>query len=306
MRRRIAPTAAAALLLAAGLTGCSAQAHADDCVSTIGAGALSNNITVLGEFGEDPQVSIPSDITIKAPQRTVVQSAEDRGETAGNDSLVSVNIAYYDSVSGEQLGEAAPFDPTRGTSFVVITDDNVTPITESMKCTAVGDRTVITLEPMESLAYMDQLGLTPGASLVMVVDTVSTSPLFSQGRSQGLPSGYPAVVVDDSGQPGVVLPPRSAPAENSSAASMVGSGPEVTADQNVIAQALIVGWEEGEKLADTRDNGSPMPLGTEESALQSGISFRGELTGYPVGSQVVIIEGGEAAQVIVVDILAAS
>ena len=305
MRRRIAPTAAAIALLAAGLTGCSAAASADDCVPTIGPGALSNNVTVLGEFGEDPQVSIPSDITIQAPQRTIVQSADDRGEAAGSNSLVSVNIAYFDSATGDQLGEPSTFDSDRGTSFVVNSPENETPITETMKCTAPGDRTVIALEPMESLAYMDQLGLTPGASLVMVVDTVSTSPLHSDGTRRGLPSGFPAVVTDETGQPGVVLPPREAPADTRSAASIVGNGPEITAEQSVIGQALIVSWDEAEKLADTRDNGSPMPLGTEESAEQSGISFRGELTGHTVGSQVVIIEGGEGAQVIVVDILAA-
>lgn len=306
MRRRLAPaTAAAAVLFAAGLTGCSAQALAEDCVSSIGPGALSNNVTVLGEFGEDPEVSIPSDITIQAPQRTIVHSSEDRGAPAGTNSLVSANIAYFDSASGEQLGEPAAFSPNRGASYIVNSPENESPITEAMKCTAPGDRTVIALEPMESLAYMDQLGLTPGASLVIVADTVSTSPLHSDGRSVGLPSGFPAVVTDETGQPGVVLPPRDAPADTRSAASIIGTGQEISADDSIIGQALIVSWEEGEKLADTRDNGSPMPLGTEESAEQSGITFRGELTGHTVGSQVVIIEGGEGAQVIVVDILAA-
>ena len=297
-------TATVAALFVAGLTGCSASAGADECVSGVGPGALSNNVTVLGDFGEAPQVSIPSDITIQSPQRTVVQNAENRAATGGSESLISVNLAYFDSVTGEQLGEPTPFDAESGSSFLVNSAENESPIAEALKCSAPGDRTVIALAPMESLAFMDQLGLTPGASLVMVVDTVSTNPLHAAGNRQGLPAGFPAVVTNESGQPGVVLPPSEAPEGTSSAASLVGNGPPISAEDAVIAHVLIVNWS-GEKLTNTRETGNPIPLGTENESDQSGVTFRSELTGHTVGSQVVVIEGGEGAQVAVVDILAA-
>ena len=49
----------------------------------------------------------------------------------------------------------------------------------------------------------------------------------------------------------------------------------------------------------------PEGFGNEETSVQTGATFREALTGYPVGSQVVVIEPGDGQpRVSVVDILA--
>lgn len=305
MLRRIVPATAAAALLLAGATGCSAQQlAAADCEPSLASGALSDNVTVLGGFGEAPQVSAPKQTDILTSQRTVVHSADDRTDVAGEGSLVGVNMAFFDSESGEQL-YASPGFAAAGQSpeLLMVSEETSNPLSEAVRCTAPGDRVVLALSPEVSAQLGGQLGSTSTAPLVGVIDTVSTSPLSARGPVRGLPNGYPAVVTNDEGRPGIVLPPRQAPAGTTSAVRIAGDGAEVGAEDNVIAQVLSVGWD-GEEQLNTWDSGI-VGLGTEEQLVQPDYTFRTELTGKTIGSQVVVIEheqGGEA-RVVVVDIV---
>ena len=307
MLRRLVPATAVATLLFAGLTGCSAQhSQASECSAQLSPGVLSNNVTVLGEFGTAPEVSIPEDVEISDTQRTIVGEAEDRSRLADEDSLVSVNMAFFDAATGDQL-YASPVFSGQGTSpeFLMVSEDMSNPLSEGVRCAAAGDRVVLALSPDDGAEISTQLGGTAGAAVVAVVDVVATSPLAASGPVQGLPSGYPAVVTNEEGRPGVVLPPRAAPEGISSATRILGDGAEVTAEQNVVGQVLSVGWN-GEQRTNTWESGL-LALGTEEQMEQSGYTFRGELTGKTVGSQVVVIDNSTGdPQVVVVDILGAS
>lgn len=307
MLRRVVPATAVATLLIAGLTGCGAQqSQASDCAAQLSPGVLSNNVTVLGEFGTVPEVSIPKDIEISDTQRTIVAEAEDRTRVADEDSLVSVNMAFFDAASGKQL-YASPAFSGAGTSpeFLMVSEDMANPLSEGVRCAAAGDRVVLALSPADGADIAAQLGGTAESAVVAVVDVVATSPLAASGPVRGLPSGYPAVVTNDEGRPGIVLPPREAPKGISSATRIAGDGAEVSAENNVVGQVLSVGWD-GEQRTNTWESGL-VALGTEEQMAQSGYTFRGELTGKTVGSQVVIIDNSTGdPQVVVVDILGAS
>ena len=307
MLRRLVPATAVATLLIAGLTGCGAQqSQASDCLAPMSSGALSNNVTVLGEFGTAPEVSVPKDIEISETQRTIVSEAEDRSRVAEEGSLVSVNMAFFDAASGDQL-YASPVFSGQGTSpeFLLVAKDTANPLSEGVRCAAAGDRVVLAIAPEEGAEIAAQLGGTADSAVVAVLDVVTTSPLAANGAVQGLPSGYPAVVTNDEGRPGIVLPPREAPEGISSASRIVGDGAKVTAENNVVGQVLSVGWD-GEQRTNTWESGL-VALGTEEQIAQSGFTFRGELTGKTVGSQVVIIDNSTGdPQVVVVDILGVS
>lgn len=304
MLRRLVPATAVAALLIAGATGCSAQQAADaDCTPTMKPGALSDNVVVLGEFGQAPQVSVPKDAEIVSTQRTVVGEATDRGVIASEQSLVGVNMAFFDGASGEQLYQSPGFAaPDQAPEFLMVSEDMANPLSEAVRCAAVGDRVVLALSPEEGAQLAGQLGGKPGSAVVGVIDVATASPLAAKGAVRGLPQGYPAVVTDETGQPGVVLPPRAAPAGTSSATRIAGEGVEVAADSNVIGQVLSVGWD-GQITQNTWTEGLAA-LGTEDQIAQSGNTFRAELTGKTVGSQVVVVENVDgAARVVVVDIL---
>ncbi|MFT4231408.1 MAG: peptidylprolyl isomerase [Leucobacter sp.] len=305
MLRRLVPATAAVVLLLAGATGCSAQqSAASDCESSLGPGALSDSVTVLGGFGEAPQISVPKQTDILSTQRTVVQSDGDRSGAADEGTLVGVNMAFFDSSTGDQLYESPGFTDEGGSpEFLLVSEENSNPLSEAIRCTAPGDRTVLALSPEDSTEFGMQLGSVVVSPVIGVFDTVTTSPLAAQGAARGLPDGYPAVVTNEDGRPGVVLPPSEAPAGTTSAVRIEGSGEKIAADDNVIAQVLSVGWD-GEEETNTWDTGLTA-LGAEDQIDQSGFGFRTELTGKTVGSQVVVIENeeGDQPRVVVVDIV---
>ncbi|WP_440311576.1 peptidylprolyl isomerase [Leucobacter chromiireducens] len=305
MLRRLVPATAASALLIVGLTGCTSaqEAARADCTPVMQPGALSNSVVVLGEAGTTPQVKVPEGTDIVSSQRTIVSAPASDGAIAGERSLVGVNMSFFDSKSAKPLYESpALADPQMAPEYLLVAEDMANPLSEAVRCAAEGDRVVLALSPTDSAQLAMQLGATPGESLVGVIDLVSASPLAAQGPVRGLPNGYPAVVTDETGQPGVVLPPREAPKGTSSAVRIAGDGEKVRADQNVIGQVLSVGWD-GTVQQNSWTQGL-MSFGTEEQVAASGNTFRAQLTGKQVGSQVVIVENeGGSARVVVVDIL---
>ncbi|GAA1613459.1 peptidylprolyl isomerase [Leucobacter chromiireducens] len=305
MLRRLVPATAASALLIVGLTGCTSaqEAARADCTPVMQPGALSNSVVVLGEAGTTPQVKVPEGTDIVSSQRTIVSAPASDGAIAGERSLVGVNMSFFDSKSAKPLYESpALADPQMAPEYLLVAEDMANPLSEAVRCAAEGDRVVLALSPTDSAQLAMQLGATPGESLVGVIDVVSASPLAAQGPVRGLPNGYPAVVTDETGQPGVVLPPREAPKGTSSAVRIAGDGEKVRADQNVIGQVLSVGWD-GTVQQNSWTQGL-MSFGTEEQVAASGNTFRAQLTGKQVGSQVVIVENeGGSARVVVVDIL---
>lgn len=312
MLRRIVPATAAAALLLTGLSACtSAPSVQGDCTPTLRAGALSNGVVVLGSFGEAPQVDVPDGIEIVTSQATVLPSAEEPARDAvpaGSETLASVNMAIFDAETGAELYASPAFAGVGGPEFLVLTDEAVSPLSEAIRCALPGERVVLGLAPADAGMLSTQLGGTDGASLVGVIDVVSVAPLSAAERPgasapRGLPARFPAVVTDETGRPGIVLPPNAAPSGTTVAVRIAGTEAEVEAEDSVVAHVLEVDWQ-GNEIANSWNTG-PMGLGTEEQISQSGYAYRAALTGQRVGSQVVIIEntGDTVPTVRVVDIL---
>lgn len=306
MLRRVIPATAATALLLAGVTGCTAQtAESRDCTPVMQPGALSNNIQVEGGFDEAPQIVVPKNISISTSQRTVVDSVDDADVVAGEGSLVGVNMAFFDAASGDEIYKSPAFGTADHPEFLLIDSEQVNPLSEAVRCLAAGERAVLALGPQESMQLSAQLGGT-AASLIGVIDVETVADPAVSGKVRGLPNGFPAVVTNDDGRPGIVLPPTSAPEGTTTATRIKGKGPVVTSESNVIAQVLEVGWDGAEKI--NTWNSGIMPLGTEAQIDQSGYAFRTAVTGATVGSQLVIIEntGNATPSVFVVDVLGVS
>jgi len=112
------------------------------------------------------------------------------------------------------------------------------------------------------------------------------------------------VTADESGRPGIVLPPQRAPKKVRVAERITGQGEDVTAKDSVIGQVLTVSWE-GNIVGNTWDQGM-VGFGTEDGP-NPNYAFRELLTGHPVGSQLVILDPNDGSPVVhVVDILAAA
>lgn len=309
MLRRIVPAVFATAIVAVSLTACSSQGVGEvdrsDCTAMLGTGAVTENVVLLGGYGEDPQISIPADTEITATQRSIVDSSHVKpgAEVAREGSLVSVDYALYDQVTGDQLIQSDGFGGGDTNEFFMVSKESANPLSEAVRCTVPGERVVLAISPTDASGLSQQLGGTPDAGVIAIFDVNAVSGQAVEGRAQGLPNGFPAVVTDANGQPGVVIPPRDAPVGSTSAVRIAGDGEEVTAKSRVLVQVLVVGWD-GKIVSNTWGQSGPQMLQNEEEAAAGGVNFRTELTGEKAGSQVVITEGGDDARVIVVDILA--
>ncbi len=298
-RRALSLTACLAVLGAGALVGCTPAQHVDTCLAPLGTGALSDSVSISGDSADSLEVTLREGSTALNAQRSIVNPASDRTSLVTEGSIVGANIAYVDSASGELLEVSPTFGTDTGDALFLATAQH-SGIVAGTLCAAVGDTVAVALSAEESAA----MGIRDG-SLVAVVEIVSVNEPRATGAHRLLPSGFPAVTTNADGQPGIVLPPQQAPKSVRSAVRIEGTGPRVQADQAVIGNVLSVSWT-GAELKNTWPLG-PQSFGTEEQAEQADASFRAELTGYPVGSQVVVIEPGDGgATVSVVDILAVS
>lgn len=311
MLRRIAPAVVTAAVLAGTLTACSqvdtVTVDRGDCTGMLGSGALSDNVVALGGYGSEPQISIPTESPASVTQRTIIDSSgvSKNQKLATEGTIVSVNFAFFDQGTGDELFRTNGFaGAEESREFFMISEASPNPLSESLRCAAAGERVVLAMSPDDAAPLRQQLGGNADSSMIAILDVEAVSETRTDGRVKGLPNGFPAVVTDANGQPGVVLPPREARVGSHSAVRIEGDGAEVTAEQSIIAQVFVVNWK-GEVEQNTWQNGGPQQILDEETAEGNGINFRGELTGAKVGSQVVITQGGDSARVIVVDILAA-
>ena len=297
--RRVLPFVAVAAVAASVLTGCSAASQADSCAPTLSAGALSDSVKVTGDSADTLQVSFTKATQPAHPQRSTVQQSDsaqaDRGTLVEEGMIFKANLAYVDAATGEVLQVAPTFGTDEGVPYLA--DPQAGSIFDAVLCAAVGETTAVVVSEEESAA------MGADSQLLLLTQITDATVTRATGSSRALPSGFPAVTNDDTGRPGIVLPPQQAPNKLKSALRIEGTGEKVTAEQNVIGQVLTVSWD-GQQVKNTWES-LPEGFGNEESSAQTGATFRAALTGYPVGSQVVVIEPGDGQpRVSVIDILA--
>ena len=312
MLRRIAPAVLATAVIAAALTGCSsADAGVVDrtgCEPSLAPGAVSDSVVVLGGWGAEPKLSIPKDAEISVSQRSIIDSSgvAQRPKLADGDAIVTLNFVIYEQTTGEELYRTEGFagaSDNRRNDFFLLSSEFSSPLVESVRCAAPGERVVLAMTQIDSVLLHQQIGGDIESGVVVVLDIEAVSPLHAEGSLRGLPNGFPAVVTDSTGRPGIVLPPRDAPVGSTASVRIAGDGPEVDASDAIVAQVLTVAWD-GTVLSSTWADGGPQLLEAEQAVQMQELNFRFELTGKRVGSQVVITEGGDSARVHVVDILA--
>lgn len=306
MRRRIIPAAVSTTLVLAALTGCAGSGGATaDCVNPLRPGVLSNGVEVDADDGAE----IVGDPGILNAQLTTAVEGEDRGAAAEPGGVVIANVSIYDAVTGDELDrrENSPYLAlpeamlADAESALRSADSDTIPVqyllATALVCAAPGDTLVLAATPEQAMT--SQLSVN---SVVAVIEVLETFPGRIEGRTRGLPNGFPAVATDETGRPGVVLPPQAAPAKAKVAPRIVGSGPEIAAEDAPIGNVLTVSWS-GSVVKNTWDSGLVV-FGSEESP-SADFAFRDQLTGQRVGSQVVILDPNDGDPVVhVVDIVA--
>lgn len=302
---RIVPLSLTVLALAGlTLTGCApTNTTATDCTPAASSGSLTQSTLVSDNFGEQPTVTLPEETSVSTSQRSLVLTSESSTARAREGDVVGINFVVLDGQTGKEL-DGTEFSKDRAAAPVLVAADYAFPgLYKGLLCARVGERILMAIAPQDGLgpSASAEWNIQPDATLIMVMDVLSVGPPRADGQSAQLPNGFPNVVTDSSGAVGVVLPPVAAPTEVRVAESIIGRGSVVRAEDVVIGQAISVDWATRSVLSSTWADGTPTSFGDQAT----GADIRGFLTGYPVGSQVVmLLPSPTGATVHVVDILA--
>jgi peptidylprolyl isomerase len=304
VKRRIPLFLAAASILA--LTGCtgsgseepkatsSAAAGAGECADTA-SGSASEAVTVTGEVGSAPTVTIDGPVEAEKTERTIVTEG-DGDEVEPGDSA-KIAIAAYNSSTGAAL-EALPYNAEQAVPLAIDDSQTLAAIVRGVECTAVGSRivTVPSADDSFTAEQATQLGLGEGESPVFVIDVLGIVADRATGEDQEAPAGFPTVKLDDDGKPTVTMPEGDAPAELQIATIKVGDGEVVQEGDSVTVQYQGSLWGNGEVFD---ESWGKAPATFQTTGVVPG--FSKALVGQTVGSQVLAVippsEGyGEAGQ----------
>lgn len=264
-------------------------------------------IKVTGEPGSEPTLTFDAPLTVST---VVARSIDDGdGDPIASGQQITMHSAAYAGADGSKVASTWTTD----TPEQLVLDDGLYPqLLDVVVGKNVGTRFLF-VSTSESGTYITV------AEVTAVKDApVAPDPADVPGRAEGeavTPAdGLPVVTLDDTGKPSVSIPEGyAAPTELVVQPLIKGAGPEVTADQTIIAH--YAGYTlDGKQFEASWDSATPatFPLTGVIAGWTQG------LAGQTVGSQVLLVippslaygasEGHELQNetlVFVVDILAA-
>jgi peptidylprolyl isomerase len=291
-----------ALILSAGvllsLAACSGSPASADCSAATAPGDSSEVITATGDFGSDPHASFPFPLVTDSTERSVLIEGE--GAPAPADGSVLITFSTYDPTTGA-AGQ-------QGQTFVSLSGVYPTEFTDAFVCSTPGTRLAIVVPPDVAANTFNSPN-----SVVMVADVNKTFPGRATGVNQPVESGFPGVVLDSTGRPGITIGAGVAPTEAKSELLKKGDGAVVGEGDIVIVNATGVSYASPKAVANTSWGKGPQIWTMSDSVQPSQSSWQPAgitpfLVGQTVGSQVLVLlpdASGGSATAYVVDILGA-
>ncbi|RXW33621.1 FKBP-type peptidyl-prolyl cis-trans isomerase [Propioniciclava flava] len=241
--------------------------------------ASLDGITVTGEAGAAPAVTVPSPWAIDQTRTRVV--TEGHGVSAAGDSYVKVN---YVGVNG-RTGQVFDSSWAKGTPAVFSLSQVVPGFTKGLTGAKVGERVLIGMpgtDGYDSSGGSPQAGIQVGDSLVFVVDVLATSV----GQASGTINHptLPVTVHDDGGKPVVTIPSGATPPSTLVAENLItGDQPAVAEGDVTLVKYRGWSWKTGQMIDDGFDAADAAQL----SEMIPG--WRAGLVGRPIGSRVLLI-----------------
>lgn len=270
----LSTVAVSALLLAgcAGDSGASPSetptASADLCEQVAAPGAVSDGVTVEGEFGEPSTAKFELEQEVPELQRTVLTEGD--GDRIGEGEYVSYAISAFDSTNGERIGDAG-----YGNAEMLPQDVLANPtLAQVIGCATVGSRLAV--------AFPAQNG---APSEIYIVDVLKAVPSAAWGEKQDPTDGMPTVKLAEDGEPDVSVPNTDAPKELQISVLKQGDGTEVADGDTTLLHYYGVDWETGETFDSSWSKGAPLSI--PGNTYVPG--FVQALEGQKVGSQMLVV-----------------
>lgn len=287
--RRLFPFAAVAVAALA-LTGCasgaadsaatpSASSTTADTASTSlcdmppAAGAFSDAVTINGEIGAAPTITIDGTPTVTELERTV--AVEGTGPAIADGSYVKLALTAFDGATGEMSQSVGYGDSVMPAEQITAAAAASNPNYQVLGCATEGSRLVIVSPAADAAAaaqvfVFDVLDVIPDAEWCAVVDENGAMP---------------TVTFADSGEPTITIPKdTAAPAGVQLEVLKPGDGEVVGAGDTVTVEYTGVKWSDGTTFDSSWQNDEDVSFPT--TGVVAG--FKRALEGQKVGSTVAV------------------
>jgi peptidylprolyl isomerase len=247
--------------------------------------AASTGVTVTGEFGSTPKVTIPD---TKAPAALTEQTlVEGTGDTvAAGDTLIANYV-------GETWANKKVFDSSfsRGApaGFVIGKGKVIPGWDKKLVGQKLGSRVLLTIPPTDGYGASgnSQAGITGTDTLVFVVDLVAVYPPDASAPgtpAAPLPTGWPKVTTTSGEKPTITsVVGVEAPKKPVSKLVMEGTGDKIDPSKTLVVQLVQADLATGKKTQTTWGE-APQVVGGSDV-----LQIANALTGQSVGSRAVVL-----------------
>jgi len=224
--------------------------------------AAIEGVTVTGDPGTEPTVKLQTPLEVTETE--VVLRAKGDGEVVPEGATVSVQYAGYNARTGESFDSSW----ARGGEPVTFSLDGVIPgFSKAIAGQPTGSQVVVAMTSEDGYGEEGAgKDIKPGDALVFVIDILSFTTVLERaaGTAQEAPATVPQLQLNDDCVPTGFESSDEVPEEvtESSATVLVkGSGPEVTAGQQVTVHYLGQFYPDGEIFDQSWDQGQPATFG---------------------------------------------
>lgn len=231
-----------------------------------------SDVTVSGEFGQEPKVEFATAF-VGDEEGSVVVIPGDGAEIKGGQRIT----ANYVAINGN---DGSPLDTTYGAEpMTLILNENtlLAPVYTAIVGQRVGSRILIAANTVEA----------NGSWILFVFDITNTVdvPTTASGTPVTPPANLPVVTVVD-GVPQIAKPVGDPPTTLVSQVLIKGDGPVITAGQTVTLQYTGIIWATGAEFDSSWATG-PVDFPIGSGATIAG--FDDGLVGQTIGSRVLLV-----------------
>ncbi|MBF4589766.1 MULTISPECIES: FKBP-type peptidyl-prolyl cis-trans isomerase [unclassified Curtobacterium] len=295
---RTIPALLVTIGLAASLTACASSGAGTSPTSCDAPGPASEAVTASGRFGAEPKVNIPTGLTTKGTQVSVLRQGEGRRIDDGTPVLIE-----YTLVDGATGKVAQTSGYTGKTAPITAGSSNAGALGDALQCANVGDRLAVAL-PQSALASGAKATKKTEDAVVAVIDVKRAYDARATGTPQVAADGMPAVVLAPDGAPGITVPSTTAPKGDETHLLRKGSGAVLTAKDTAVIKYTAVTWGEDSTVAGSSwtDGTGAQTVPLTKGQVQEGV--RNAIVGSRVGDQVLaVVHQQGIAYAYVIDVL---
>jgi peptidylprolyl isomerase len=278
--RRIAALLSVPLLAVLALAGCGSSTSSS-----------SPTVSVNGQFGKDPKVSIPKATAGKALAiKTLVKGTGPA--LTKSEAFVGNYAVYIWSGKKSKLAES-----TFTTKSPALFSGQLLPGLETaLQGKKMGSRVLAVIPPADGYGKTgnSQAGVTAKDTLVFVVDMIKEFPNTASASGSKVSSGggsLPTVTAGKSGAAPTITIPKSGKVPTSLVAKTLikGTGPAVAKGQTVVSQYVGEIWRTGKVFDSSWSRGTPFGFTIGATPSQVITGWDKGLIGQTVGSRVMLV-----------------